>query len=58
MRQCLFTASPFFTLVAITETAFQEALGVQWRIGTTLLPQANRLPPLTAKSFRLRPSPA
>src|SRR4051812_26296776 len=40
-------------LVAITEAAFYEALGVQWRIGTTVLPQAHRLPPLTATSFRL-----
>ena len=40
-------------LVAITEAAFYEALGVQYRIGTTSLPHAHRLPPLTAVSFRL-----
>ena len=40
-------------LVAITEAAFYEALGVQLRIGTTMLPQTHALPPLTASSFRL-----
>jgi hypothetical protein len=40
-------------LVAITEASFYEALGVQSHIGTTMLPQAHSLPPLTAGSFRL-----
>ncbi|HJT78568.1 MAG TPA: RES family NAD+ phosphorylase [Gemmataceae bacterium] len=40
-------------LVAITEAAFYEALGVQWRIGTAMLAQAHQLPPLRAASFRL-----
>ncbi len=40
-------------LVAITEAAYYEALGQQWRIGTSLLPQAHLLPPLTTASFRL-----
>jgi RES domain len=40
-------------LVAITEAAYYEALGVQWRIGTTILSQTHRLPPLRARSFRL-----
>jgi len=40
-------------LVTVTEAAFYEALGWQWRIGTTTLPQTHRLPPLLATSYRL-----
>jgi len=40
-------------LVTLTEAAFYEALGVQERIGMTLLQHTQQLPPLTAASFRL-----